>query len=306
MDKPIYLNEHSFHVPLDSAQEAKRLFGHFYDLLRYLDRRVGGLSLVAHRRLTDLAIGPYTAAIWFAGDPERVRRIKLISSRAPFDVDIESIREKLQGELEFRHEGDEVIGLGLASWHDSLAVSVNRDPWRTPELVLQRFLVAENLQAELIGQEDDVTCRHATIEQHVEHHAAWIDAEQVDRPRTPDELWQYAERWYPNIAFHPRVRKQLVDLGAASPAFTQVVEKLAALQDSLSGWNGDGMPEWGVHVTGEHSGREGLCWFEDLDGEQRLFEQHARFTPGKGRIHFRLDGPDQRIVVAYVGDKLGT
>ena len=56
-----------------------------------------------------------------------------------------------------------------------------------------------------------------------------------------------------------------MNLGAASPAFGQVVEKLAALQDSLSGWNGDGVPDWSVHVTGEHREREKLCWFEDLD-----------------------------------------
>ena len=294
--------------PVDSEREARRLFGDLYDLLRHLDRHAGGLSVVAHQRLTELTIGPHPAAIWIAGDRERVRRIKLISNRAPFDVDIESTRERLRGELEFRHQGNVVIGLGLASWHDSLAVSVNRDPWRASELVLRRLLVAESLQGDLIDQEDDVNCRHATIQEHIEHHAAWIDTEreQVDLPRTPDELWQYADKWYPNIAFLPRVRAQLVDLGAASPAFSQVVEKLAALQDSLSGWNGDGVPDWGVHVNGEYSGRERLCWFEDLDGEERLFEQHARFTPGKGRIHFRLDGPEHRIVVAYVGDKLGT
>lgn len=169
MNKPIYLNECSFRDPVDSEQEARRLFGCLYDLLRHLDRRAGGLSVVAHQRLTDLAIGPHPAAIWFGRDKERVRRIKLISSRAPFDVDLDSIREELQGELEFRHEGDEVIGLGLASWNDSLAVSVNRDPWRTPELALQRFLVEEGPRAELIEQEDNVTCRHATIEQHIEH-----------------------------------------------------------------------------------------------------------------------------------------
>lgn len=305
MDKPIYLNERSFHIPVDSEQEARRLFGHLYDLLRHLDRRATGLSVVAHQRLTDLTIGPHPAAIWFAGDRERVQRIRLISNRAPFDVDFESVREKLQGDLEFRHDGEEVIGLGLASWHDSLAVSVNRHPWQTPELLLQRTLVAEGPEGELVAREDDVTCRHATVEQHVEHHAGWIDAERVDLPRTPDELWLYAEKWYPNIAFHPRVRAQLVDLGAANPAFSQVVEKLSALQSSLSAWNGNGVPNWGVHVTGEYSGRENLCRFDDLDGERRLFEQHARFTPGEGRIHFRLDGPNQRIVVAYVGRKLG-
>ena len=305
MDKPLYLNECSFQIPVDSEQEAKRLFGHLYDLLRYLDRRVRGLSLVAHQRLTDLTIGPYPAAIWFGGDRERVQRIKLISSRAPFNVDFRVAMEKLQGDLEFRHEGQEVVGLGLASWHDSLAVSVDREPWRKAELALRRVLVAEGPEGGLIEREEDAICRHATTEQHVEHHATWIDAEPVTLPRTPDELWQYAGKWYPNIAFHPRVRAQLVDFGAASPAFSQVVEKLSALQNALCDWNGGGVPDWGVYVTGEYSGREKLCWFEDLDGERRLFEQHARFTPGQGRIHFRVDGPNQRIVVAYIGRKLG-
>ena len=96
--------------------------------------------------------------------------------------------------------------------------------------MLQRLLVAEGPQGDLIDQEDDAICRHATIEQHVEHHATWLDTEreQVDLPRTPDELWQYADKWYPNLAFHPRVRAQLVNLGAASPAFGQVVEARGA------------------------------------------------------------------------------
>lgn len=305
MDKPIYLNERSFHLPVDSEHEARRLFGYLYDLLRHLDRRAGGLSVVAHQRLTDLMIGRHPAAIWFLGDKERVQRIKLISNRAPFDVDLESVRQELQGDLEFRYEDEEVVGLGLASWQETLAVSVNRDSWRTPELLLRRLLIAEGPEGDLIERNDEVTCRHATIEQHIEHHATWIDAERVALPRTPDELWQYADRWYPNIAFHPRVKTQLADLGPASPAFGQVVEKLAGLQNSLAGWSGDGVLEWEVFVTGEYGGRETLCWFEDLDGERRLFEQHARFTPGPGRIHFRLDGSGQRIIVAYIGRKLG-
>ena len=154
-------------------------------------------------------------------------------------------------------------------------------------------------------REDDVRCRHATTEQHVKDHTDWIDAHRVDAPRTPDELWHYRGRWYPNIVFLPDVRGQIQDLGAGSPAFGQVVEKLTALQNALSAWSGAGRPEWGISVTGEYQQREKFCWFEDLDGVRRLFEDHARFTPGAGRIHFRLDGANRRIVVAYVGRKLG-
>ena len=128
MDKQLYLNERSFAASVHSIQEARRLFAGLFSLLRYLDRRMGGLSVVAHRRLTELMIGGHPAAIWFEGDRERVRRVKQILSRAPFDADFEMVSRKLQGELEYRHQDEMVIGLGLASWHDSLAVSVDRDP----------------------------------------------------------------------------------------------------------------------------------------------------------------------------------
>jgi hypothetical protein len=36
----------------------------------------------------------------------------------------------------------------------------------------------------------------------------------------------------------------------------------------------------------------------------RVFDLHARFTPGAGRIHFRLDPTAQKFVIAYIGKKL--
>jgi hypothetical protein len=49
-----------------------------------------------------------------------------------------------------------------------------------------------------------------------------------------------------------------------------------------------------------------LFIFTDLDGENRCFDLHARFTPGAGRIHFRLapDDAGPRLVIAHVGHKL--
>lgn len=305
MDKTLYLNERSFGASVHSIQEARRLFGELFGLLRFLDRRLGGLSVVGHCRLTELVIGNHPASVWFEGDRERARRVKQILSRAPFDADFEEIGRRLEGELEYSYQREEVVGLGLASWHDSLAVSVDRDSWRIPVIPLRRFLLTEDAAGEIVAQEDDLQCRHATVEQHVEHHADWLAAHRVEAPRTPDELWLYRTKWYPNIALLPSVRSQIQNLGGASPSFGQVVEKLAALQASLSDWNGTGLPTWRVSVTGEYGGREKYCRFKDSDGVSRLFEDHTKFGPGAGRIHFRLDGTNRRIIVAYVGRKLG-
>ena len=301
----MYLNERSFESPVDSQEAASRFFGELFSLLRTLDRRLQGISVVGHQRLTDITIGFYSASVWLGADVDRIRRIRTIMNRAPFDSDFESVRKTLQGELEFRRGPETVIGLGLASWHDCLAVSVNREPWQHSLLTLHRILLAEAHNGQLIEQEHDVPCRHATAEHHLEDHADWIDTNRVDAPRTPDELWHRRTHWFPDIAFVPPVRAQVRELGAANPAFCQIVEKLTALQHSVSTWNGVGAPDWGIFVTGENEGRKGLCWFKDLDGHERLFDQHARFTPGEGRIHFRLDGANRRIVVAYVGRKLG-
>ncbi len=305
MEKNLYLNECSFRASTHSQTEAKRLFDSLFSLLRYLDKRTGGLAVVAHERLTELTIGIHSIAIWLDGDRERVRRVKRILSRSPFDADFESIKEAFRGEIDFRHEGEEAIGLGLASWNDSLSIGIDRDPWRVPMLSLRLFLLQEAADGELVAREDEVQCRHATAEQHVEYHADWIDTDCVEGPRTPDELWQYREKWYPNIAFLPPVRSQIRRLGGANPSFGQVVEKLGALQDSLSDWDGTGLPNWRVSVTGEYGQREKFCWFEDFDGVSRLFEDHTKFAPGAGRVHFRLDGANRRIIVAYVGRKLG-
>ena len=305
MEKNLYLNECSFLASTHSQTEARSLFESLFDLLRYVDKRAGGLAIVAHARLTELAIGVHPIAVWLDGDRERIRRVKRILSRAPFDADFGLIKRAFHGEIDFRHRDEEAVGLGLAYWNDSLSISVDRDPWRTPVLSLRLFLLQEAADGDIVTQENEVQCRHATCEEHVEFHSDWIDTSRVDAPRTPEELWQFRTKWYPDVAFLPPVRSQLRKLGAASPSFRQVVEKLTSLQESLSDWNGTGLPNWRVSVTGEYGGREEFCWFEDFDGVSRLFEDHTKFAPGAGRIHFRLDGANRRIIVAYVGRKLG-
>ena len=306
MNKLIYLNERSFEASVASGRVGNDLFDELVGLLREIDRRSRGLAVVSHLKLTHLAIGSHPIAAWLGRDKDRARRLKSLQNRAPFDGDFEAIKRVSKGDLDYRHDGQEVIGLGLASWHDGLAVSVDRDPWRQPLLLLRQCLVVEEADGDVRSEENEVHCRNASNPQHIENHADWIDAPPEEGPRTPDELWRDRRRWYPNIAFTPAVESGIRKRPGGDPAIPQIAAKLAKLQRVVAQWEpGSGPPDWGIDVTPENAGRHKYCKFDDLDGTTRLFELHARFTPGENRIHFRLDGQERRIIVAYIGQKLG-
>jgi hypothetical protein len=62
---------------------------------------------------------------------------------------------------------------------------------------------------------------------------------------------------------------------------------------------------WRSRVTPESETRRHLCKFADFDGESRIFDLHGRFTPGEGRIYFRLVPQERTATIAYIGLKLG-
>lgn len=306
MNKVLYLNECSFLAPAPSERAAHYLFDQLLSLLREIDRRCPGMVVVSHDRLTKLTIGPYPIAVWLGRDRDRARRLKGLQNRSPFDPDYGGIGSQIQGELEWHFDSQAVIGLGLAAWYGALAISVDRSPWQQPQLTLQQYLVEEGLDGRVREVEEDVRCRNACNIQHASLHTDWIDAPSRPRPNTPDELWLNRHHWYPNIDFLPSVEPHIRGRPVGDPALLQIAEKLAALQRGIAEWTlGSGSPDWGIDVTPENEGRHRFCLFRDLDGTERLFELHARFTPGENRIHFRLHGQEPRIIVAYIGRKLG-
>ena len=301
MPRQAYLNELSFntrHVPIELGRE---LFEQLFRLLREIDRRSTGVTVIGHRRLSELSIGDCLVGTWLRNDPDRKRWLRVIDNRAPFDPDIDGIAEEMDSALEYRHGEHSAIGLGLASWHDELAVSVDVEPWQAERVKLQCYQVFEDDAGNVDDKTSNVLARNAANFAHLHAHKHWLESPGKDLPRTPDELWLNRRQWYPNMAFTGRAERQVRALSARSPAVRQVAGKLLALQDSLVDWTGVGQPQWQINVVPENPGRERYCRFEDLDGETRLFELHVRYAPGQNRIHFRLDVPNRRIVVAHVG-----
>ncbi len=302
----IYLNELSFDKADVLPYEAVAIiFSDLIDLLRALNREVNGLVIASHVRLTDLVIGVHPISRWLGGDRDRVRRLRAFDNRSPTRFELSELETLLRGVLEYRVQDRAVIGLGLASWHETLAVSLNRTSWNTSHVDVSRCMLIENEEGDLENTDDVVSARHANAPEHLRTHVDWFGAARAaSTPRTPDELWRRRRRWFPNIRFLQRVESQIRDLPAAHPWFSAIMKRLLTLQKATERWDGRGAPMFGIKISGEGEQRRRLCYWTDQDGVERLFDQHARFTPGPGRIHFRLDGANRRLVIAHVGRKL--
>jgi hypothetical protein len=173
------------------------------------------------------------------------------------------------------------------------------------------LLTREALEEREDGEVDivaaDVETVHASHPDHVEEHGDWL--EHACRQPVADgaDLWRRRGELFPRLDFLPRVEGQLRALQASNPWFGAVAQRLEELNAALGDWDPANTPEpqYRSRVTPEHAQRKRLCRFEDLDGEARVFDLHARFTPGAGRLHFRLDPEPRRAVIAHVGRKLG-
>lgn len=119
-----------------------------------------------------------------------------------------------------------------------------------------------------------------------------------------DQLWNDRHDLYPNIIFLNSCGKYLKALDAKN--WKQVRDRLDELEISAENWTTPGKrPSWSSLVTPESATRQDLCWFTDDQGIRNLYEWHARFTPGAGRIHFRMIDSEMKLEIAYIGEKLG-
>lgn len=306
MSSIIYLNELATEDAEGvDASEAERLFSNLIDLLRVITRRIDGLTLGSHVPLPGLCLGRHSMSRWMAQDLDRKRRVRAIQNRSPFTNDLRAIETETQAYLEHFFNDRRALGLGLAAWVESMAISVDQQAWNFHEVNLEQHELFENDAGVLIEREAQVSVRHATRREHLDTHADWLEALTVNSPRTPDEMWRRRSYWYPGLAFLPRVESQIRSLHAAEPRFSSIHSRLEDLSSAIEAWRDDqAFPTYGFKVTPEGDKRRQLCQFVDLDGVERIFDTHCRFTPGKGRIHFRLDGANRELIIAHVGDKL--
>jgi hypothetical protein len=301
----LFLNElscgiHQTPEQVDTAMEQ------FVALIRHVRKRRDGTSLVlpVQPHHLELAEG-YFVGQWLGARPRNVelwRIIKAMRSRAPYR---EAILPGLAETFEYTVDGKIAEGMRAAHLMDGLLVSLPVDPaWDISWVSAQCEEVVQGDDGNLETTMTPVSIRHASEVGHAETHDKWIKQSGLSAFRTGGEIWEAWTDSYPNLEVLSRVREHLSSLDPAS--VIPVAHRLRTLDDAVAQWEITGREphDWGTKVTSESETRRPHCTFTDLDGERRVFELHARFTPGAGRIYFRLVSETRKARIAHIGSKI--
>jgi len=289
--------------PLELVDTA---MGVFVRLLDRVSRLRNDAVLVSGAYLKDMELAPgYYFADW-AHQPRHIdlaRAIRSLRQRAPFS----DVLPPGAGEgVDYFWEGRPARALGAAHLLEGLLVSVLVDDrWDVSWVRADRQILVELDDGEAdVRDADPVDVRHAATAEHLKSHEDWIKQYGLPDLRHGDEIWDIRQALYPNLQFLPNVRRQLHDL--TWEWVVPVALELRRIDDAIADWNPQirPLPIWRSLVTPEHEMRKQLTRFTDLDGVERVFDWHGRFTPGKGRIHFRLIAEERKARIAYIGSHL--
>ncbi|MEU2397770.1 hypothetical protein ABZ767_12245 [Streptomyces pseudogriseolus] len=301
----LFLNEKSWGTACDPAR-AERAMADFVAVVRAA-AVAGGATLVSEVDVKALEIAEgYPVNKWIGASPRNRalwQRLRALQGRSP----VRSVfpAEDAADHLEYRHDGEVVLGLGAAHFTDGIAVSLPvARPWQTDQVTLERAELVEDDEGTPEMRHDTVDVRHLSAEPHLDGHLEWIRKARRESVTTGLRIWDSRADLYPHLTFLPRVEGQLAGL---NPHWVVPVRRaLERLEEAVAAWDPTAMaePEWRSKVSPEGETRKRVCRFTDLDGDTRTFDLHARFTPGAGRIHFRLVPEERAIRLAHIGGKI--
>lgn len=301
----VCLNELSCAEPT-SRGRADEAMTDLIDLLRTLRQWRDDIALITQVALSSIELAQgYYVSHWInsaAINRERWRMIRAIQNRAPF---LSAMPDGFQDDTEYKYLGRPAEAIGTAHLLNGLVVSLRiRATWDTPWLSVERSVLQEGPSGEVDFVSESVEVRNAAKVDHANEHKNWIHDVGRDELATGSDIWENRDRFFPHLAFLPRVEEDLRSLRA--DWVQPVAIQLAKLEDAIAEWQASvaSLPAWRTKITGEFEARQrDFCEFVDLDGTLQVFELHARMTPGPGRLHFRLVPEDRTARVAYIGRK---
>lgn len=313
-----FLNELSYRVPAADVREARNNMASLIAVLSSLKRATERLPSAPQLRTHDdfqaaLLAPDYSVAKW-RGDTsvDHVQRLlfKTYAAQAPFlhNLPTEATRD-FPEIYEYQFDGTACLGLGFAHLLKGIAVSLATEPcWNASSIeVIAQYLTDDS--DETFG----VRIPHASTIPNVTENEPFLVARLADEnpsPKTLKEMWERRKQLFPHLDFCEEVEGQLESLEA--------VQHMNGVLSSLVGYNeysriwsheaGEFNPHAMLHVTPESPGRLRqyraqltFAW----GGQDQVFSFHGRFTPGAGRIHMWPDLANRRLVIGYIGMKVG-
>ena len=276
----------------------------FVALLRYVKELRPEAALVSSVKREDLELAQsYYVNQWIGARPKNHdlwQFIRRMQNRAPYTA---VFPPGTAEDIECWVNDAKANGVAAAHIMDGLLISLLVDPvWDTSWVDATCDEFDEDADDVISGL---IRVRHAARTDHAQAHEHWIRQAGTSEFRFGSQIWEARADLYPHLEFLPRIERDLRDL---IPQWVRpVASRLASLNEALGEWDPRSSQElvWKTEVTPESQSRQSLCWFEDLDREQRMFELHARFRPHQGRIHLRLVPEKSTARIAYIGLKLG-
>lgn len=298
----LHVNEAS--VPrLPSREASDEVAAAFADLLVAVRRRRGDAALVSILPLGEMTFFEHHTLGEWGSRPtnrDRWRAVRLLQSKSPGWH-----RDRDDGASEYRVGEQSLIAFGDAHMSEGMLISFpTSSVWDSAWVHGTRDYLAES-DGEVQLMSEDVQVRHGSTESHLDPHLEWVTLAGTAEVESGSDLQAKCPDMFTKLAFLPRARDQLKVLDPKWVA--PVAQSLALMNRALVEWApGSAHPSWYTHVTADSESRrtEGLLDFADFDGVVRTFDTHARFTPGAGRIHFRLDTATRSATVAHVGQKI--
>jgi hypothetical protein len=304
----LFLDEASRHVGSMDRSSATESAKDLISVLKRLRKVNKNFSLnterhIAHYRVSDeWTLGSLLGGIEFKEEWEFIRAL---SSQSPLGYGLDHLSDEING-LEFKTKSSGIPSLSLA-WAtvmDTAIVSFDsHSDWSEP-FVEAAYL---ELDDDCNVQSHETFVRNACKIAHVLTHSEWFSQLLGTPTEDPSELWKEREARFPSIRFLPRVENDLSKLSTYGAPFRQALQALATLSNDAQKWpEGAASPSFSTKATPEGETGKRRCWvFDDRTGNKELFDWHIRFTGSiAGRIHFRIDGANREIVVAYMGAKL--
>ncbi|MGB3402078.1 MAG: hypothetical protein WBA77_05255 [Microcoleaceae cyanobacterium] len=306
MSLEVVLNELSFNSLAPDINTARDRMSNLIETLILIQDNAKSITPYTHYEFHSTVLAPnYFLYSWLqdkAVDRDTQRFILTLANQ-PFTEDINTEN------YEFSHEGEAVIGLGVAYLLDALSISLlSEERWNCSFLSLDVVRIDEH--DELL--EEAIELLHVSCSNHVIEHTDWIQNCIRIEIRDGIELWDRQKDLFPNLEFCDAVQKQFHNIKRGQVELRLVKEALVNLDSCCQNWaTGFFSTEgYSLDVSGESKptiqkyGKDRT--FHCLDGQDRLFEQHIKLKVCNWRIHFFPQEAGEKIIVGYVGRHLPT